>query len=161
MPGCAKLVVVVVFLSKKLYSLCSSLSSCLMVAWCHPGKQPYFVFHWGSNCPTVLVSLSGIVVVAELQVLQPLSVRPRQSSCGLLVLLQEDLSAHTRLKCLNGDRNPIAGLLGGNSCVSHSFRRLTLLCFGIANKFYIQVYKFCCSLIAIYTYEGPYSIDDA
>ena len=48
---------------------------------------------WRSKCPTVLVSLNGVEVIVELLVLQPLSVRPGQSSCGLLALLQEDLPA--------------------------------------------------------------------
>ena len=41
----------------------------------------------------VLVSLSSVGVVVELWVPQPLFVRPGQSSCGLLVLPQEDLPA--------------------------------------------------------------------
>ena len=42
----------------------------------------------------------------ELWVPQPLSVRPGQSSCGLLAVPQEDLP-----KCLSGARHPIVSSL--------------------------------------------------
>ena len=53
-----------------------------MGTWCLLGKQI-------PNCP---VSFRGVGIIVELQVLQPLSVRPGQSSCRLLALPQEDLS---------------------------------------------------------------------
>jgi len=49
--------------------------------------------YWVSKCSTVLVSLSGVGVVVELRVPRSLSTSPGQSSCGLLVLPQEDLPA--------------------------------------------------------------------
>ena len=66
--------------------VCACVSACVCIAWL-PGVN------WGSKCPTVLVSLSGVEVIVELLVPRPLSMRPGQSSCGLLALPQEDLPA--------------------------------------------------------------------
>ena len=48
---------------------------CVHVSTWHP------VFTEGSKCLTVLILLSSIGVVAELQVMQTLSMKPEQSSC--------------------------------------------------------------------------------
>ena len=96
-------IVIVVSLSKKLYSHCSS----------------------------CLVLLSGIRVIVELWVPQALSLslslslRLGQYFCGLLVLPQEDLLAQD-LSTSVVHRNSIDSSVG-NSCVLHSCQRL-LLC---------------------------------
>ena len=62
---------VVVSLSKKLYSYCSSLPSCLsgdLVAWCQLGKPVTSMGTWGNKCPTVLFSLNGVEVIVGLLV---------------------------------------------------------------------------------------------
>ena len=51
------------------------------------------MFTGGSKYPTVLVSLSGVGVIVKLWVPRPLSMRPGQSSFGLLVVHREDLPA--------------------------------------------------------------------
>ena len=71
----------------------------IMVSWeaTHPAVT--LMGTWGSKSPTVLVSLSGVGVIMELLVLQSLSMRPGQSSCGLLVLPQEDFPAQDSSAC--------------------------------------------------------------
>ena len=60
----------------------------------------YFMLNYERNFPTVLVLLG---VIVEFQLLQPLSMRPTQFSCGLVVLSRRTFLHKTQVPAgLNG-----------------------------------------------------------
>ena len=80
-----------------------------LVAWCY----------WGSKRSVALVSIVVLGLLWNFWVLQPLSMRPGQSSCRLLVRF-----AFTDSSAWVVHKHPSAGSLGNNSCVSHGCCKL-------------------------------------
>ena len=94
-----------------------------------------------SKFPTVLVSLSNISVIVEHQVPQPLSVRPGQSFCGLLILPQEDLSAPDSSVPVVYKHHS-TGLLGGNSGFTWLSETLLFFCFETVDSTGLVITRF-------------------